>query len=161
MQNRTCQLTVICPYMQTSKTLICAWKGEFSVFQSKLANLWQMTVVFIGAFSHTKKQQYLSQIRVFFDNIFLTEIKTRKSFKKGSENSQKPFSKTHKYLTNSVFDRFATKPFTNNHTISFFKFEANFNLRPFFVRLNAPLAAIYWKRGTAVGVNFGTWGGII
>ena len=30
----------------------------------------------------------MSQIHVFFDKISLTKIKTRKSFKKGSENSQ-------------------------------------------------------------------------
>ena len=35
-----------------------------------------------------KKQRYLSQIHVFFDKISLTKIKTRKSFKKGSEKSQ-------------------------------------------------------------------------
>ena len=50
-----------------------------------------------GAFRRTKKQQYLSQIHVFFDKIFLTKIKTRKSFKTGSENSQKAQEK----LTNT------------------------------------------------------------
>ena len=41
-----------------------------------------------GAFRLTKKLQYLSQIHIFFDKISLTKIKTRKSFKKGSEKSQ-------------------------------------------------------------------------
>ena len=41
-----------------------------------------------GAFRRTKKLRYLSQIHVFFDKISLTKIKTRKSVKKGSENSQ-------------------------------------------------------------------------
>ena len=41
-----------------------------------------------GAFRRTKKQRYLSQIHIFFDKISLTKIKTRKSFKKGSDKSQ-------------------------------------------------------------------------
>ena len=40
------------------------------------------------AFRRTKKQQNLSQIHVFFDKTSFTKIKTRKGFKKGSENSQ-------------------------------------------------------------------------
>ena len=43
---------------------------------------------FKGAFRRTKNQRNLSQIHDFLDKISLAKIKTRKSFKKGSENSQ-------------------------------------------------------------------------
>ena len=65
-----------------------------------------------------QKQHYLSKIRIFFENVFLTKIKTSKSVKKGSENSERLKRKTHKYFTNSVFDRFILGPFLNNHTTS-------------------------------------------
>ena len=86
-----------------------------------------------------KKQRYLSQIHVFFDKISLTKIKTRKSFKKGSEKSQicqgKPTNTWQiKFLMDwSLNLSQIIKPFPPSNLRQIFIWDV------FFVRRNAPL----------------------
>ena len=85
-----------------------------------------------------KNQQYLSQIHVF-DKISLTKIKTRKSFKKGSEKSQicqgKPTNTWQiKFLMDwSLNLSQIIKPFPPSNLGQIFIWDV------FFVRRNAPL----------------------
>ena len=63
---------------------------------------------------------------------FFDKNQNKKKLQKGKWKLTNLPRKTYKYLTNSVFDRVITKPFSNNHTISSFKFETDFYLRRVF-----------------------------
>ena len=76
---------------------------------------------------------------MFFWQDFFGKNQNKKKLQKGKWKLTNLPWKTFKYSTNSVFDRLITKPFSNNDSISSFKFEHIFIWDIFFVRRNAPL----------------------